>query len=239
MRTAATFARRPVLGALRTLSWHHPEWCTWVLCAAAWWIMAAHALQFASHGIHHSMPWRDEVIHWLLMVYAMMLPLVARDARAVAFASLWSRRHRAILVFLVGYSFVWLLLGIPTAWARSQPSMHTYMVPMIGFGLAALWQLSPMHASALVACHRSPLPSASGWRADRDCALFGVRIGWSCVLACWPLMLACAFTGHSMMAMVGCATIGLAERGSFRPRFGVAAAGAAILAGYCFLLDSG
>ena len=235
MSSVATLARSPDTQVLRTIFRQHPEWWTCGLGALAWCGMAPHALQVASHGMHHRMPFAGELWLWLLMVYAMMLPLVVREARAVAFASLWSRRHRAIAGFLAGYSLVWLLPGIPTAWARGQAGMHTYLAPVIGFLVAALWQLSPMHAFAFAACHRSPIPAASGWRADRDCVLFGVRIGWACLLTCWPLMLACALTGHALIAMVGCLGLGWAERQAYRPRFGIAAAGAAALAGYCFL----
>jgi hypothetical protein len=43
-------------------------------------------------------------------------------------------------------------------------------------------------------------------------------IGVACVRNCWPLMLACAFTGHSLIALAGGLAVGAAERWSFRPR---------------------
>ena len=48
---------------------------------------------------------------WMLMVLAMMLPVVAPDARRVAMRSLWHRRHRAMAWFLAGYLAVWAALG--------------------------------------------------------------------------------------------------------------------------------
>jgi predicted metal-binding membrane protein len=198
--------------------------------------MAAHALRFFAHGIHHRMPFGEELLHWLLMVYAMMLPLIGGELRAAAFASLWSRRHQAMLGVLLGYSITWLLAGIPAALMREQTHAHAYAVPTIGFLAAAVWQFTPVRAYALAACHRTPMLAASGWRADRDSVWFGVRAGWPCVLSCWPIMAACAFTGHAPLAMAGCMALGLIERRSFRPRTKAAAAGAALLAGYYFFL---
>jgi len=64
----------------------------------------------------------------------------------------------------------------------------------------------------------------------------GGMIGGACVRSCWPLMLACAFTGHTAIAMAGGMAVGALERWSFRPRvramFGVTVA----LASYYGLL---
>jgi hypothetical protein len=226
----------PASAALRTLLWHYPEWWTYGLCALAWATAAAHAVQTGAHGIHHTMTFTAEVAHWLVMVYAMMLPLIGDQLRAAARASLWSRRQRAIVCSLLGYSIVWLLPGVVAVLMRARPVTHTYAAPTIAFVVAALWQLTPVHAFALAGCHRPPLLAATGWRADRDCVRFGAALGWQCVVSCAPLMVACALTGHALICMAGCMALGIAERRSFRPRTRTAAAGAMVFAGYYLLL---
>ena len=236
MSTAGTIVTWQGLGALRTCLWRLPHWWTYGICAAAWWIMAAHALRFAAHGIHHRMSFSEEWLHWLLMVYAMMLPLISMELRAAAIASLWSRRHWAMFIVLCGYSVIWLAAGIPVALLRGQASMCNYQAAMIAFLLAAVWQFTPVHAYALAQCHRSPVLAPAGWRANCDCMLFGMRIGCACVLTCFPMMSACALTAHAPAAMLTCMCVGIAERRSFRARSGIPAIAALLLAAYYFVL---
>jgi len=131
---------------------------------------------------------------------------------------------------------IWLLPGVVAVLMRARPVTHTYAAPTIAFVVAALWQLTPVHAFALAGCHRPPLLAATGWRADRDCVRFGAALGWQCVVSCAPLMVACALTGHALICMAGCMALGIAERRSFRPRTRTAAAGAMVFAGYYLLL---
>jgi hypothetical protein len=77
--------------------------------------------------------------------------------------------------------------------------------------------LVPVRMRALVYCHLTVPLAPLGWKADRDCLWYGIRIGVSCVATCYFLMLACTFTGHNPIAMLGGTTLGLIERRSFRP----------------------
>ena len=86
-----------------------------------------------------------------------------------------------------------------------------------GFAIAAVWQLAPIRLRALRACHRSVPLAPRGWRADADCLRFGWLTGGQCVLSCWALMLACVLAGHTLLAMVGVAAIGVAERYFVQP----------------------
>ena len=75
--------------------WRHPEWWSVALSIAAWIALVSTPRHSSSH--------RSTAINlmfWLLMVVAMMFPLVMAQVRQAAFHSLWSRRHRAIGVFL-------------------------------------------------------------------------------------------------------------------------------------------
>jgi hypothetical protein len=58
---------------------------------------------------------------WMLMVAAMILPLQIDGVRRIAEYSLWSRRHRAIAGYLVGYLIVWAAAGVPSP-GPSRPS---------------------------------------------------------------------------------------------------------------------
>ena len=151
------------------------------------------------------------------MVLAMMVPLQRFSIRVTATRSLWRRRDRAIGGFLIGYLSPWLLVGGCVA-ALEVALGRLPWLGGVGFGIAAVWQLTPVKARALRACHRSVPLAPRGWRADRDCFRFGWLTGGQCVLSCWALMLACVLAGHSLTAMVCVSIVGVAERYVFRPR---------------------
>ena len=154
--------------------------------------------------------------HWLLMVVAMMFPLLVPSVRVAAFRSLRRRRHRAILLFLSGYLATWTLLGLATSGLLiAVPQLSDGLqagAAAAAFLLAALWQGTEWKRRALVACHWTMPLAPTGLKADRDCLRFGWRIGGACCLSCWLLMLACTLCGHSILALVGCAAVGSAER---------------------------
>jgi predicted metal-binding membrane protein len=160
-------------------------------------------------------------IRWLLMVVAMMLPLVVGSIRIVAQRSLWARRHRAIGGFLIGYVGVWAGAGFLAAVAVTGSEVHRSDDPRVMgaavFAIAAWWQLTPAKLRALSACHRTMALAPRGWRADRDCIHYGVRIGAPCVVSCGPLMTACLLTGHGVPAMVCAGLVGAAERYAAQP----------------------
>lgn len=203
--------------ALQSFFWFHPEWWVMGLAMGAWAFMLLHAGN-AGHAAHHPMSMVEEIALWMLMVAAMMLPLVRDAVRFTASASLWARRHRSILGFVAGYFLPWLGLAIIAAILRQAPWTHTYAAPAVGFAGAALWQRTVMYRRAVMACHRTWPIAPLGWRADRDCVRFGSFIGFSCVRTCWPLMLACGFAGHSLIAMTGGLLIGLVDERRYRER---------------------
>lgn len=217
---------------LRQLLWRNPEWWTVLLCLAAWALMLATGW----HRTGHRMPLLTELWHWLLMVLAMMVPFTLDRIRVAAEASLWPRRNRAIAGFLAGYLAPWLGLGVVAVWVRQLPGAESYIVPVSFFGIAAIWLATPLHLRALAGCHRRYPLAPIGWRADRDCLRFGLRIGMACVTSCWPLMLACAFTGHHWMAMAGGMAVSALERLPYRPRQREAWQATAALAGFYLVL---
>jgi hypothetical protein len=221
-----------VSAPLKYFFWVHPEWWTLALSGTAWMVMWYYASDAAGHGLHHRMPVQQELALWLWMVAAMMLPLALDAVRLAAARSLWPRRHRAIAGFLAGYFAPWLALGIAVAALRQAAWTHTETAAGLFFAAAAFWQRTPLHSRALAGCHRTQPLAPVGWPADRDCLRFGGNIGAACVWSCWPLMLACAFTGHHWVAMVGGMAIGAAERWAFRPRTRAILASTLVLAVY-------
>jgi predicted metal-binding membrane protein len=242
MRSILVGGDSQVSATLRQFFWQHPEWWSVGFSGFAWMAMLVHCWQHAGHSVHHWMNFRQELVSWVLMVAAMMLPFVLDSVRAVAVGSFWARRHRAVAGFLVGYLTPWLALGVLAAGMREVSWTHTYTAPALGFTVAVLWQMTSMHRRALVACHRRRPLAPLGWQADRDCFRFGGTIGVACVSSCWPLMLACLLSGHGLIAMAVGMAIGAAERWPFRPRRRMVLAGTLALAGYYAALagfDSG
>ena len=236
MNPTLAYVNRPTADTLQYFFWRHPEWWSRAIIGLAWAVMLLHGWQQAGHEVHHWMTFPQELAYWMLMVAAMMLPLVMGRVGLTAAGSLWSRRHRAITGFLGGYFAPWLVLGMVAAGLREGSGTHTYAAPALGFVAAALWQLTPMHRQALTACHRTRPLAPVGWRADRDCLRFGGAIGVASVWSCWPLMLACAFAGHGLLATTGGMVVGALERWSFRPRTRAPLVGTVAIAGYYVIL---
>ncbi len=208
-----------VVGTIKRLSDLHPEW--WSMCfgGLAAISMLSHGWKHWGHSFHHWMSFGQEFSGWFLMVAAMMLPLIAPSVREVGFRSRWDRRHRAIALFLIGYFGPWLLLGLAAAGLRLFPVAHTPWAAGGLFAVTIMWMLTTVRRRALVQCHRIEPLAIDGWCADLSCLRFGTKIGTSCTILCWPVMLACAITGHDLPAMILGGAFGATERLSFRPRF--------------------
>jgi predicted metal-binding membrane protein len=232
MNPILSYSRAPAAESLQYFFWLHPEWWSRAVCGIAWVVMLVHGWRNAAHNSSHWMTFAQELAFWMLMVAAMMLPLVIRNVWVTAAGSLWIRRHRAIAGFLAGYFVPWLALGLVASTLREAAWSHTAYAAAIGFGTAAIWQRTPMHKRALSNCHLTVPLAPVGWRADLDCLRFGGTIGAACVASCWPLMLACAFTGHGLIAMTGGTAVSALERWSFRPRNHIMLAITLALAGY-------
>jgi predicted metal-binding membrane protein len=218
--------------ALRRAAWERPEWWALATAAGAWAFMLPHAIQHGAHARHHVMTPLAELVHWLLMIIAMMVPLMTDAVRFVAFRSLALRRHRAIATFLLGYLGVWLACGLPVVALRRAAFTHNHLAAAIAFLAAAGWTLSNCHQRAVKACHYQGPLAPYGWPATRDGVRYGARLGVACVVSCWPLMLACTLTGHSVIAMLATGAIGAWERLSFRPPYRLVALGIGVLAAW-------
>ena len=210
--------------------WPHPEWWTIALSVAAWAMMLPHTWRH-----QHRITIGEEMGLWILMIVAMMFPFLLDTVRYIAESSLWRRRHRSIALFLLGYLIPWLVPGIAVSLLRQlEWGRHWLLVPT-AFLVAAAWLSTLVCETADAACHRSYPLAPSGWLADRSALQFGWSIGTFCVISCWPLMIACAVSGHGLPAMAGGFAVTVQRRRYRRPRRRQAIQIALILAGLYLL----
>src|SRR5262249_3474115 len=220
--------------------WRHPEWWGLGLSLLAWlsflvqWGGAVSSESNALHLHHHNQvegmifSWTAEMIAWMVMVVAMMLPLIVDCIRITAMRSIWGRRHRAIFLFICGYLIVWMIAGLILYSVIISFETHTWFQPaifsMIAFSLAAFWQLTATKRRALISCHRTIPLAPYGWHANADCLRYGWLIGGRCLVNCGVLMVACSLSGHSLAAMAGTGFIVAVERYVPRINFGILSA---------------
>jgi predicted metal-binding membrane protein len=157
--------------------------------------------------------WLAEWGGWILMVLAMMLPIAAPHARRVAMRSLWHRRYRAMVSFLFGYLAVWFAVGgvlaaVLVAVGQPRPGSAVLAAVLLG---AAAWQVSRPRRRVMRRCGAFRAGAIRGWRAERDCAAGGFRIGLRCTFTCGPVMLAMA-VGHGVILMSSVLVLLLSER---------------------------
>ena len=92
------------------------------------------------------------------MTAAMMLPVAAVAADRVAAASLWRRRHVAVVEYLAAYLGVWSLFGLAAIWLVDL--VGPARVPAVSLAIAllaaALWQMTPLRKRAMRRCGRPP-----------------------------------------------------------------------------------
>jgi predicted metal-binding membrane protein len=168
---------------------------------------------------------------FVVMTLAMMLPATTGSIRITAARSLWRRRGRAIGEWILAFVVVWGLAGAAILGARELAISARVLHPgstslIVALLLASAWQLTPIKRRALNGCHRIRPMAPSGWRADRDCMLYGATIARECVISCGPMMAAMTLGAHhEPVLMVGITAVVLAERFQHRaPRRASAAA---------------
>ncbi len=191
-----------VVIAIAVLSW------TWMLGEAA----TAQRLSCCEPYPSRS----DDLGSWILMVGAMMLPTAIPAIRDVATRSYRRRRILAVLEYILGYTACWLPVGVAFVLLRSCEFAHDLRAAVALCLLAAAWALLPIRAYWFVRCHRQIPLCPAGARADLDAMRQGAVHGVPCIKMCWPLMFACAISGHDLALMIGGASLAAAEKRMFR-----------------------
>jgi len=139
---------------------------------------------------HHRVP-AGAAVNSLLMLAAMMAPVLIPPIQFVRGIGLARRRTRSTLLFVGGYTAVWIFAGAVmltlAATLRAStlpPSVQVAAVLVIAF----VWQCSPAKQAALNRCHARPALAAFGRAADSDVLVFGVTHGVMCAASCWGWM---------------------------------------------------
>ena len=204
-----------------------PDWWLGAAAVAAWMGLTFMFLAMASgsthggHGMHHGagapaagaageMSTAALVGSWTLMAVAMMLPLVRKRARWLAFRSLPARRQRAVAAFTATFLAVWVAAGL-VAIALLEPVRGEPAAVALALALAAGWQCAPARRRLLVRCGALRAPAVRGARAVADCGRGGLQVGARCVATCGAIMLPMAIVHHPAL-MVGAALVLVSER---------------------------
>jgi predicted metal-binding membrane protein len=228
--TAAEF-----VAAWRQTRWRYPEWTLGALAVAAWLAMfTLDARDGADHVSHSGVHLHGAVnpatptsygphltmLHWTVMVIAMMVPTILPAARSIALGSRWHRRQRSQALFAMGYLTPWLLVGAAALGALSPlGGSSPRWILAAALAVAALWELTSTKVRLLQACHRvRPIPP-DGWRADTSCLARGLVNAGTCLGACWALMAVMAVGDHvaQMWLMLPMTVIIVAEKFTSRP----------------------
>lgn len=200
---------------LRHIDWHHPEWCGVAVSVAAWLVLIVAAAASPGHlgggGDAHGP--LGAVSHAGVMAAAMMTPLALPQVHHVASFSLWRRRYRAALLFLLGFLGLWTAVGslliLGGSWLTSRVGSTAAVT--VAFALAAAVHLQPARQRLLRSCLATIPLRPSGSTADLDCIRFGLIAGRGCVATCWALMAAAAVS-HGTVVMAMATALPLVER---------------------------
>jgi hypothetical protein len=217
---------------VQLLTIEYPEWWVAFLCLFAWTALFVSTIlpkaEMASHVSHHNQLVRGAAatsslapfaLHWVCMLFAMMMPLVLSPLRHAASRSLWSRRNLTVLLVSTGYAVPWLLFGllIHFAYRGIAAGAGDFALPVL-LVLAAAWQLTNAKALALARCNRDAVLPVAGWKANWACICYGQRLAWRCLRTCWALMVVCAVAQHAIWVVVLITVVVWSERMQPRPR---------------------
>jgi len=193
--------------------------------ALAWalstWTLSIETLARANTTLQHHAMSRAAVpagaaVNWLLMLAAMMAPALIPPMQFVRRSGLARRRTRSTLLFVAGYTAVWILAGtvmLSLAAALRASTLPPYVQVVALLVIALVWQCSPAKQAALNRCHARPALAAFGRAADTDVLVFGVTQGVMCAASCWAWMvLPLLVTGWHMAAMTAAAILIFCER---------------------------
>lgn len=131
-------------------------------------------------------------VGWLLMLVAMMAPMLTIPIRYILDTSLARRRWRGVLLFCLGYTTVWMLMGILLLIIALilRIFIANTMIPIIAVLIVVvIWECSPWKQRCVNRGHALPALAAFGLRAELDALCFGLRYGGYCAGTCWALML--------------------------------------------------
>jgi predicted metal-binding membrane protein len=155
-------------------------------------------------------------VNWLLMLAAMMAPVLVQPIQFVRGSSLARRRTRSTLLFVTGYTAVWMFAGVvmlSLAAALGSSGLPPYVQLTAVFVVALVWQCSPAKQACLNRCHTFWELAAFGLAADSDALIFGATQGVWCTGSCWAwMLLPLLVPGGHIAAMAATAVLIFCER---------------------------
>jgi predicted metal-binding membrane protein len=160
------------------------------------------------------------LLHWMIMVIAMMFPLLREPTRHCAFSVRRKDRHNSIIWFLTGYAILWAVAGLlfillpPLVQSiiGQQPPLVNGLIKASGFLLAAVLSCLPTRPITMMKCHRTMPIRINGREMHRDSLLYGLKMGVGCLSICWPVMAALVIAGHDIVLMYTVTVMLLVER---------------------------
>jgi predicted metal-binding integral membrane protein DUF2182 len=191
----------------------HPEWWVRAVAGSAWLVLAWMSTGMSMSTGGFAAAWSAGWSHWVLMVLAMMLLVVAPRVRTVALGSPSSRRHRSAGAYVLGFVTLWSVVGAALVGAVVLAGVEHHgghLLPLVLL-LAAAWQVSVPRRRVLRRSWPLRPRTERGLAGDIDCARSGVRSAARCLVECWPVMLAMALS-HSLLLMAGLTVVLLSER---------------------------
>ncbi len=227
----------PLVELVETLSWRqqlrnqlnrHPEWLALLLAATAWAALALVLDWFAPAGWSlppghhhtsdsaavHSHPIDTQLLSWLLMVIAMMLPTTVPHLRYLGFNTRRTHRQRTLALFTLGYLATWLAPGMFLAVMPGPVPASVVAVLVLAAGA---WELTPIKRRALRGCCRTLPVGFAGPSADAAAVEYGLRHGVVCLLVSGPAMVVLMLAGHPWWATVALAVVMAAQKLLTRP----------------------
>lgn len=158
------------------------------------------------------------IVPWIFMLIAMMFPLLNRPVRHINLSLQRKDAEFGILIFLLGYCFIWTLVGsvyllIPTIVNSFLESTSTSAILNgIVFFIAAILVWLPSRAGVISRCEQTRPLHTDGIRLCSSCFRYGIQIGVNCFRMCWAPMLALMFAHHNFLLMLVVTAIMFYER---------------------------
>ena len=149
---------------------------------------------------------------WLAMILAMSPPMLIREVGTLWRTSLRRNRTVRVILFLCGYSLVWVLAGLVAVPLHLANPGNIALIGCMAIAVL-VWQFSSPRLRLLRRCHRTPALRAFGFDASRESLRYGLGSGALCVGMCGPAMVLVLLTGqfHVLMMAVA-ATVLTIER---------------------------
>ncbi|MCF6441401.1 DUF2182 domain-containing protein [Pseudoalteromonas luteoviolacea] len=194
----------------------HPHWFVLCLAALIWMYYlstllgtsTSHHHHHAHHDMHAQAGFASMTWQWMLMVFAMMLPMTSGTIRSLVNSVPIYRQQLSLALFIIGYASVWLVFGVvlllathmlqTTSWTAE---LNVLPIAALGYFAAGMLSDAAFRMRLLNACGSIWSPRLRGFKADLDVLTIGLKEGIKCVKTCAHVMIAMHIAGHGIVQM--------------------------------------